>query len=66
MIIISMKHDILLTYVMYITNKRSVKPKTFKFLDISIEAIEHFKLLGITIDNKLSFTQHVSNVRKEI
>jgi hypothetical protein len=28
-------------------------PKLIDFNDISIEVVDHFKLLGVTIDNKL-------------
>jgi hypothetical protein len=54
------------TFVMYITNKRLVRPKEFTILNHSIEAVEQFKLLGVIIDNKLSFAQHVSKVRKDV
>ena len=51
---------------MYITNRRVVKPKEFNVSDNKIEVVEQFKLLGVIIDNKLSFSQHVSNIRKSV
>ena len=50
---------------MYITNRNIVIPKEFKIMNNSIQA-EHFKLLDIIIDNKLSFAQHVLNVRNDV
>jgi hypothetical protein len=54
------------TFVMYITSKRVARPKEFIVQNNKIEAVEQFKLLGVIIDNKLTFSQHVSNVRKSI
>ena len=48
------------TYLMIITNKRVNMPKSIDFDDISIEVVDHFKLLGVTIDNKLQFNKFVS------
>jgi hypothetical protein len=45
---------------MIITNKRVSMPKLIDFNDISIEVVDHFKLLGVTIDNKLQFNKFVS------
>jgi hypothetical protein len=45
---------------MIITNKRVSMPKLFDFEDISIEVVDNFKLLGVTIDNKLQFNKFVS------
>ena len=38
-------------------------PKTLEVLETTIEVVEEFKLLGVTIDNKLSFKKHVANIR---
>ncbi len=54
------------TFVMYITKKRVVIPKEFVFKNITFGAVESFKLFGVTLDNKLSFVLHVSNMRKQI
>jgi hypothetical protein len=48
------------TYLMIITNKRVSMPKSFDFEDISIDVVDNFKLLGVTIDNKLQFNKFVS------
>jgi hypothetical protein len=45
---------------MIITNKRGNLPKSIDFDDISIEVIDLFKLLGITIYKKLQFNKFVS------
>jgi hypothetical protein len=45
---------------MIVTNKRLVKPKSFVIDGIVIETVESFRLLGVTIDDKLSFNEHVS------
>ena len=47
---------------MFVTNKR-VKPPQEVIIDgISIKVVPEFKLLGVTLDNKLSFGKHVSNI----
>jgi hypothetical protein len=35
-------------------------PNLIDFDDINIEVVDHFKLLGVTIDNKLQFNNFVS------
>jgi hypothetical protein len=45
---------------MVITNKRIKFPETFTFNDITIKCVNEFKLLGVTIDNKLGFNAHFS------
>jgi hypothetical protein len=52
------------TYLMIITNKRVNMPKSIDFDDISIEVVDHFKLLGVTIDNKLQFNKFVMLTNK--
>lgn len=54
------------TNVMFITNKRIDLPKHIVFGDIKIEVVCKFKLLGITLDSKLNFLDHVSNLSKSI
>ena len=44
------------TYFMFITNKRISLPKTIVIEDSKIEVLQKFKLLGVTIDSKLNFT----------
>ena len=56
------------TYFMFITNKR-IKNKLPKHITIDgndVEVVESFKLLGVTIDNKLTFSKYCSDVKKNI
>ena len=50
------------TYCMIVTRKRIVLPKTITLNNIEIEVVDSFKLLGVTIDNKLTFTKYISIV----
>ena len=61
------------TFFMFITNKRVKLPKEItvgsklvndKNEDIKVSVVNSFKLLGVTIDNKLNFTEHCSNLKK--
>jgi len=54
------------TFFMVIRNKRIKIPDNFTFNDITIKCVNEFKLLGVTIDNKLSFDAHVSNLSRTI
>ena len=45
---------------MVITNKRISIPAYFYMKGIEIQCVSEFKLLGITIDNKLNFNAHVT------
>jgi hypothetical protein len=49
---------------MFIHNKRNLEiPEKIDFgNNIIIEVVNEFKLLGVTIDNKLTFSKHISNV----
>jgi hypothetical protein len=55
---------------MFVTNKRIKLPKEIAVCkdingkDIQVSVVNNFKLLGVTIDNKLNFSDHVSNVKK--
>ena len=40
---------------MFVTYKRKVMPKEISKRNVSLQEVEDFKLLGITIDNKLKF-----------
>jgi hypothetical protein len=44
---------------MIVTNKRLVTPKFIEFESIKIELVTQFKLLGVILDNKLNFIQHI-------
>ena len=50
------------TFAMFITNKRVTLPSTVTLNGISIDVVTNFKLLGVTIDNKLSFSSYVSSI----
>jgi len=58
---------------MFITNKRLKLPKVVgtrivdgKAEDIKVDVVDSFKLLGVTIDNKLNFLEHCANVKRMI
>ena len=48
------------TFVMYITNKRVELPKSVDIINQSIEVVDSFVLLGVTLDNKLNFDLFVA------
>jgi len=61
------------TYFMFVTNKRIKLPKEItigteivnnKTVDINVNVVTSFKLLGVTLDNKLTFSEHCSNIKK--
>jgi hypothetical protein len=61
------------TFFMFVTNKRVKLPNEItvdtklvndKNEDIKVSVVNSFKLLGVTIDNKLNFTEHCSNLKK--
>ena len=51
---------------MVLTNKRIKIPESICFDEIEIKCVNEFKLWGITIDSKLSFNTHVSNLGRII
>ena len=59
------------TYFMFVTNKRVKLPKEIvvgskavndKCEENKVSVVNSFKLLGVTIDNKLTFVEHCSNL----
>ena len=50
------------TYFMIITSKRLTLPESIELNDVTIEVVDSFKLLGVTIDNKLNFKEHIDNI----
>jgi hypothetical protein len=55
------------TKVMFITNKRKITIPTFININGNIvEVVTVFKLLGVYIDNKLTFSQHVCSVKNNV
>jgi MinD superfamily P-loop ATPase len=60
---------------MFVTNRRLKLPSKIIVNKQTIKGVEHiskvevvnsFKLLGVTIDTKLNFTEHCSNLKKII
>ena len=49
------------TFIMFITNKRIAPPDFVDFDNNRIMVVSKFKLLGVTIDDKLNFHSHVAN-----
>ena len=49
---------------MIITRKRIVLPRFIKFNNVEIDVVSSFELLGVTIDNKLNFNIHVTELKK--
>ena len=54
------------TFGMFITNKRIEVPSVLKVSNIEIEIVTSFKLLGVLIDNKLSFQSFSRSLRTAI
>jgi len=50
---------------MFVTSKRIKAPKEIEITaGISLKVVEQFKLLGVTIDNKLNFETYASMIKK--
>jgi len=54
------------TFFMFITNKRAKLPSEIEVDGNLIKTVDNFKLLGVTLDNKLNFSTHCSNLKKII
>ncbi len=54
------------TFAMFITNKHVILPTAIEFNGKKIEVVKSFKLLGVTIDNKLNFSKYVGELRKDV
>ena len=54
------------TYGMVITNKRIKIPKFLTIAGTQVEIVDKFRLLGVTIDSKLNFETHVSELKRQI
>lgn len=53
------------TFFMFVTNKQITLPPVIEFNNSQIEVVSSFKLLGVTINNKLNFAKYVGDVKKE-
>ena len=53
---------------MFITNRRikSKLPSEIEIDGVPVKVVDTFKLLGVTIDNKLNFTKYTSDIRKTL
>jgi hypothetical protein len=52
---------------MFATSKRIKAPKEIEIAaGISVRVVEQFKLLGVTIDNKLNFETYASMIKKSV
>jgi hypothetical protein len=55
------------TKIMFVTNKRNIiLPNEILIDNNQVEVVDSFKLLGITIDNKLNFLEYVGELKKNI
>ena len=62
------------TYFMFVTNRRVKLPSEIsvkqlinnKTVEVSVKVVNSFRLLGVTLDNKLNFSEHCSNLKKVI
>jgi len=54
------------TFVMFVTNKRVSLPSYVDLNGVSVSVVSEFKLLGVTLDNKLNFDKHISIVCGQI
>ena len=55
------------TKIMFVSNQRNLNlPKQLSIGNNKVEIVESFKLIGVTIDNKLTFLKYVSELRNSI
>lgn len=55
------------TKIMFVSNQKNLNlPKQLSIANNNVEVVDNFKLLGITIDNKLTFLKYVSELRNSI
>jgi hypothetical protein len=56
------------TYFMFVTNKRLGKktPTVIPIDNSQVKVVENFKLLGVTIDNKLTFEKYSRDLRLSV
>ena len=53
------------TFFMFVTNKhiKNKLPKEIEVNGVMVQVVESFKLLGVTIDNRLNFTKYSADIR---
>ena len=54
------------TFFMFISNKQVKLPVEIEVDNNMVKVVKSFKLLGVTTDNKLNFTEHCSNIKQLI
>lgn len=54
------------TFIMFVSNKRIKYPTSIQIEDKQVKVVDQFKLLGVTIDNKLNFLNYVSTLKNSI
>jgi hypothetical protein len=54
------------TFIMFVTNKRIKPPKEIDMNGTTVAVVSTFKLLGVTLDNRLKFDVFTSELRKRI
>ena len=54
------------TFIMFVTNKRIKPPKEIDMNGTTVAVVSTFKLLGVTLDNRLKFDVFTSELRKKI
>jgi hypothetical protein len=60
------------TYFIFVTNKGVKLPSEIvvkqkinnKEVEANVKVVDSFRLLGVTLDNKLNFSEHCSNPKK--
>src|SRR5690606_14834141 len=45
---------------------RKSVPPSIKFKNVTLATVEQVKILGVTFDSKLSFEQHIGNIRQTL
>jgi hypothetical protein len=54
------------TKAMFVTNKRAELPSSINVDGHDIEVVSSFKLLGVTLDTKLNFMEHIDSVSAQV
>ena len=54
------------TFFMFVTTKRTKAPLTIEIDGKQVKVVDQFKLLGVTIDNKLNFSNYASILKNSV